>query len=137
MPLIRAYDPDAIVLELGMDGLAGDPLAHLHLTNNVYADITRTLVDVGKPLLATGGGGYHVENTVRGWTLCWSVLCGEDASRDLAVGMGGVMLENTEWLGGLRDRVLLSDAGIRGDVDREVDRVIDRVRAAVFPLHGL
>ncbi|MHC4868034.1 MAG: arginase family protein, partial [Planctomycetota bacterium] len=37
LPLITAYDPDVIVLELGADGLLGDPLAHLCLTNNTYA----------------------------------------------------------------------------------------------------
>ena len=38
LPLIKAYKPDVIVLELGMDALAGDPLVHLSLTNNTYAD---------------------------------------------------------------------------------------------------
>ena len=57
MPLIRAYDPDVIVLEIGMDALAGDPLAHLRLTNNTHADILDRVVDLGKPVLATGGGG--------------------------------------------------------------------------------
>ena len=138
LPLVQAFDPDVIVLELGMDTLAGDPLAHLHLTNNVPADIVKTMAALGKPLLATGGGGYHVENTVRGWALCWSVLCGEhEAQHDLMAGMGGVMLENTDWLGGLRDRVLLADGGRRDAVDAEVSRVLDRVRRAVFPAHGL
>jgi acetoin utilization protein AcuC len=138
LPLLRQYAPDAIILEIGMDGLAGDPLAHLHLTNNVYADIVQTVVDLGKPVLATGGGGYHIENTVRGWALCWSVLCGQQAQHDdLMIGMGGVMLGNTEWSGGLRDRVLLSDAGRRGTVDAAVDRVIAAVRQHVFPIHGL
>jgi len=135
-PLIRAYAPDVIITELGMDGLAGDPLAHLHLTNNVYADIVERLLSLGKPILATGGGGYNVENTVRGWTLLWSVLCGEQ-SHDWSMGMGGVMLENTDWFGGLRDRMLLSDAGRRDEVDREISATVARLKAAVFPLHGL
>ena len=29
IPLIKAFNPDVIVLQLGADGLAGDPLAHL------------------------------------------------------------------------------------------------------------
>ncbi len=138
MPLIHAFNPDVIVLELGMDALAGDPLAHLHLTNNIHALITEKILGLGRPVLATGGGGYHIENTVRGWALCWSVLCGEHSSMDdLAFGMGGVMLGNTDWLGGLRDRVLLADGGRRDTVDTEVDRVLDHIRTRVFPLHGL
>jgi len=137
-PLMKAFDPDVIIVELGMDTLAGDPLAHLQLTNNAPADILHEVVQLGKPVLATGGGGYNVENTVRGWTLCWSVLCGEfEEQDDLMIGMGGVMLENTDWLGGLRDRTLLSDGGLRLGIDDEVRRAVDYVKKHVFPRHGL
>ncbi len=135
-PILQAVDPDILVVELGMDGLAGDPLAHLHLTNNVYADILQRLVRTGKPLLAVGGGGYNVNQTVRAWALCWSVLCEEEAD-DWAIGMGGVMMENTDWIGGLRDRTLLSDAGQHHTVISEVRATINTIRETVFPLHGL
>lgn len=138
MPVIRAYDPDVLVVEMGMDALAGDPLAHLQLSNNAYADVLERLRRLGKPILATGGGGYHVENTVRGWSLAWSVLCGDQADHDaMSFGMGGVMMETTEWTGGLRDRTLLSDAGVRRTVDAEIDAMLRRVHATVFPLLGL
>jgi acetoin utilization protein AcuC len=136
LPLLKAFNPDVIVLELGMDTLAGDPLAHLHLTNNVYVDIVGDILKLDKPMLVTGGGGYHVENTVRAWSLLWSVLCG-DKLDDMSIGMGGVMLGNTDWAGGLRDRVLISDAGRRDAVDTEIKATIDRVRQNVFPYHGL
>ena len=138
LPVIKAFRPDVIILELGMDALAGDPLAHLHLTNNTHADIVETLVEMDIPILATGGGGYHVENTVRGWALCWSVLCGEHkGADDFMLGMGGVMLENTDWVGGLRDRSLLADGGIRESIDAEIARVTQAIQSTVFPHHGL
>jgi len=138
LPLIKAYDPDVIILELGMDTLSGDPLAHMHLTNNTPADIVDTVVGLGKPILATGGGGYHLEHTVRAWALCWGVLCGDHADHeDAMLGMGGVMMGNTDWFGGLRDRVLLSDAGRRDDVDTAVDATIAEVKRTIFPLHGI
>ena len=138
LPLIQAYDPDVIVMELGMDALAGDPLAHLHLSNNAYAEVVDRVRRLGTPILATGGGGYHVENTVRGWALCWSVLCGDQEDHDaMSFGMGGVMLETTEWSGGLRDRTLLSDAGRRGEVDAEIDATVRKIERTVFPLHGI
>ncbi|MDD4870246.1 MAG: acetoin utilization protein AcuC [Kiritimatiellae bacterium] len=136
LPLINSYNPDVFIIELGMDTLAGDPLAHLNLTNNVYAEIVSMVMKFKKPILATGGGGYNIENTVRGWALAWSVLCG-DQTDDMSIGMGGMMLANTEWAGGLRDRVLLSDAGRRCVVDAEVQTVIERIRSTVFPIHGI
>jgi acetoin utilization protein AcuC len=136
LPLINAFAPDVFIIELGMDALAGDPLAHLNLTNNAYVDIIKEILTLGKPILATGGGGYNPAAAARGWALAWSVFCGED-EHDLGIGLGGVMLETTEWPGGLRDRILISDAGVRDTVDSEIDRVVQYIHANVFPLHGL
>ncbi len=136
LPLIKAFAPEVFIMELGMDALAGDPLAHLHLTNNAYVDIIKEILKLGKPILATGGGGYNAAAAARGWALAWSVLCGED-EHDLGIGLGGVMLETSEWLGGLRDRILVTDAVIRRPVDAEIDRVIRFIRGNIFPLHGL
>jgi acetoin utilization protein AcuC len=109
VPLIEAFAPDVFVMQLGMDALAGDALAHLELTNNVHAEIVSRILSFDKPILATGGGGYHVENTVRGWALAWTIMCGQQNSADLSLGIGGTMLQSTEWAGGLRDRILALD----------------------------
>lgn len=137
-PLLESLQPDVLILELGMDGLAQDPLAHLNLTNNVYAELLEELVSLNVPILATGGGGYNVRDTVRSWSLCWSVLsgCWQD-EMSLMAGMGGVMLENTAWFGGLRDRTLLSHGGYREEVEKEVNRVVRFIKDTIFPLHDL
>ena len=44
LPLMEAYAPDVIVLELGMDTLAGDPLTHLRMTNNIVVEILEPLL---------------------------------------------------------------------------------------------
>jgi len=137
-PLIGAFDPDFIVLEAGMDCLAGDPLTHMSLTNNTYAEAVRLVRDMNKPLLVTGGGGYHIENSARGYALVWAVLCGEDVrSADMGLGLGGVMMETADWAGGLRDRQLATTAAQRAEVDPAVEETIDKVRNNVFGYHGL
>jgi len=138
VPVIRAYAPDVIVLQLGMDCLAGDPLTQLRLTNNAYADVVQRVLDFGRPVLAVGGGGYHVEKTVRGWALAWSVLIGEaDDTADLSVGTGGVLLESTDWKGGLRDRILVPDDQQHRTIIPAVDKSIELIAAEVFPVLGL
>ena len=140
LPLIREYGPDVIVLEAGADTLQGDPLAGLSLTNNVHVEVINNLLAFGKPILATGGGGYNVENTVRAWSLVWTALCGEQADHDLTAGMGGVMLETTEWAGGaagLRDRVLVPSDTQKSEVDPIVEGVIQQVKELVFSIHGI
>jgi acetoin utilization protein AcuC len=137
-PLIKAYDPDVIVLELGMDALAGDPLAHLCLTNNAYAEIISRLLHFNKPILATGGGGYDVEKTVRGWALAWKIFCCESCDRaDSSLSMGGVMLQSEEWSGGLRDRVLPIPRKRRIQVDIALKATIEAVIEKVFTIHGV
>lgn len=135
-PLAGAFDPDVVVLEVGMDCLSGDPLAHLALTNNAYADAAAEVLRWGKPVVATGGGGYHPRNTARGWALVWTVLAGRDV-RDDMTGLGGVMMETADWHGGLRDRVLAPDEATRLQVDRALDATLEAVKAKVFGIHGL
>ena len=138
LPLIEAYEPDVIVFELGADALAGDPLAHLQLTNNTYANIIYNLLDCNKPILMTGGGGYNVDNTVRAWALAWSVFCGADAeNQDSSIGLGGVMLGSTDWHGGLRDRSLSVDSQQRDIVVQNIETTIELIKTNVFPFHDL
>ncbi len=136
-PLVAAFNPDVFVFELGADALAGDPLGHLYLTNNVYVEIINHLLSFQKPILATGGGGYNIENTVRAWALAWTIFCGADVDADKNPTVGGVMLGSTEWQGGLRDRSLVVSPAQRETIMPAVERTIETVKAAVFPIHGL
>ncbi len=137
IPLMAAYKPEVIVFELGADALANDPLAHLYLTNNVYADIINHLLTLKKPILMTGGGGYNIPNTVRAWALGWTVLCGADTDHLSSSALGGVMLESTDWQGGLRDRALVVSDQQREAVMPAVEATIETIKRNVFPIHGL
>ena len=137
LPLITVYNPDVIVFELGADALAGDPLAHLCLTNNVYADVIEHLLSFDKPIVATGGGGYNVSNTVRAWALAWSILTGTGSGSDMDQAVGGVMLESTDWQGGLRDRAFVVSQSQREIVVPVVEATIEAVKANIFPIHKL
>jgi len=99
--------------------------------------VLQSVLEFDTPMLVTGGGGYHVDNTVRGWALAWAVLCGEDSEGDELAGLGGVMLETTDWAGGLRDRQVVPDEADRRFVDVAVDKTIEAIRKTVFPIHGL
>ena len=135
VPLITAYAPDVIVTELGMDTLAGDPLTHLHMTNNVVVDVIERLLAFRVPLMVIGGGGYHVENTVRGWALAWRTACGEGDEDIYSLGLGGVMLGSTEWAGGLRDRELVVTDERRHSVGPALLASIEAVKHHNFPYH--
>lgn len=139
LPLLHKFNPDVIMLEAGADTLAQDPLAGFSMTNNSMADVINLLLAFGKPILAVGGGGYNVDNTVRAWALVWSALCGDQAGDDFTAGMGGVMLENMDWHGGagLRDRILIPTQFQRETVKPAIDKIIEDVKRSIFPHHGL
>ena len=137
LPLIGAYRPDAIVLELGMDTLAGDPLTHLEMTNNIVVDVLQALMQLGCPLLVAGGGGYHVEHTVRAWALAWRTCLGETEDDTSSMALGGVMLGSSEWAGGLRDRQLSVAREQRAAVEAALQTSLERVTTNLFPYHKL
>ncbi|MFN2299609.1 MAG: acetoin utilization protein AcuC [Anaerolineales bacterium] len=138
LPLIDSYQPDVFAIELGADGLAQDPLAHLQLTNNVYAEVLHRVMRFDKPILMTGGGGYDVQNTVRAWALAWSVLSEqEDAGYSVNAGLGGVMLSSPDWQGGLRDRELVIPDQTKEAVIEALEYTLHKVKRLVFPIHGL
>ncbi|MCH8118675.1 MAG: acetoin utilization protein AcuC [Planctomycetes bacterium] len=137
LPLITAYNPDVIVFELGADALAGDPLAHLCLTNNVYAEVIEHLLSFDKPIVATGGGGYNINNTVRAWALAWGILTGTGSGSDMDHAVGGVMLESMDWQGRLRDRAFVVSQTQREMVVPVIEATIEAVKANIFPIHKL
>lgn len=136
-PLLQAYKPDAIVLEIGMDILSVDPLTHLSMTNNAIADVLPFLRDSEIPLLVVGGGGYNPEHTARGWALAWTVLGGKEPDHDMSIGMGGTFLGNSEWGAGLRDQHVYSRGEEKEKTLSEVTHTIDIIKKTVFPIHNI
>lgn len=75
-PLVRAYRPDIIVTEIGVDSLRDDPLTLLDWS---LAGLDRFLdwtIGMNLPWLALGGGGYRRWNVIRGWSLVWARMIG-------------------------------------------------------------
>ena len=136
-PLIDAYKPDFIVLEIGMDILAVDPLTHLNMTNNAVADTLPLIRDISIPILAVGGGGYNPQATARGWALAWQALCDVEPESDLTIGMGGVFLGNMEVGGVLRDMRSYAHGNEKYSIDEQLKRVVGTIREKVFPIHGI
>jgi acetoin utilization protein AcuC len=136
-PLLGAYKPDIILLEIGMDILSVDPLTHLSMTNNAIADTLPLLVKTDIPLLVVGGGGYHPEHTARGWALAWTILCGNEPDADMSIGMGGVFLGNAEWGAGLHDQHIYTRGEEKEGIRKAVEESVQKIKKTVFGIHKL
>uniref|UniRef100_A0A7S4D7C9 Histone deacetylase n=1 Tax=Heterosigma akashiwo TaxID=2829 RepID=A0A7S4D7C9_HETAK len=68
------YAPQAIVMECGADGLAGDRIGCWNLSISGHAECVRYMAAFGVPMLVLGGGGYTLRNVPRCWTNETAVL---------------------------------------------------------------
>ena len=132
-PLIRAFAPDVLVTQLGIDSYHSDPLTHLQLTTMGFVEIIREFAALGLPWLATGGGGYDLMAVARAWTLAYGVMLGVEWPDTLPRGFA---LEHG--IGHLRDSGSPEvPSNVRLDIRRHAGETVAAIREQVFPIHGV
>ena len=130
LPLIRAFRPQAIMLQCGADGLEEDPLARLSLSNNAHWAVVSAIRDLAPRLIVLGGGGYNPYTVARCWAGVWATLNGlhipsrlppaaEAVLRGLVYNRAAGRNPPPHWLTTLRD------APREGPVRDEIRRVAD------------
>jgi acetoin utilization protein AcuC len=82
-PIVKAYKPDVLVTQMGVDTLTADPLASLNLTIDGFAQVVQEINSWGLKWVALGGGGYNVMNVARAWTKAWAIIKGVELPEDL------------------------------------------------------
>lgn len=79
--LVRCFDPQSIVLQLGADTIAGDLLGRLCVSTLAHTQCVADALSLGLPMVLLGGGGYHVFHTARCWAIHTATALGVDAAR--------------------------------------------------------
>jgi acetoin utilization protein AcuC len=132
-PLIRAFQPDVVVTQLGVDTFYNDPLTNLHLSIFGFEKVVRRIKDLAPRWVALGGGGYDVSNVARAWTLAWAVMNGIELSEELP----GSYLEKAAGVGiyekKLRGGLKSSPHSERKDIRTEAERIVSYIKETVFP----
>ncbi len=136
-PLLGAFRPDALVLQLGIDSHRTDPLTHLALSVQGFTRIVGRLLDLCPRVVALGGGGYDLVNVARAWTAAWAAMNG--IALDPA--LPACSHEDLTRLG--LEALTLWDppADLPEDTRRWAKeyaaRQVHTIREKIFPLHGL
>ena len=133
IPLIRAFEPDVLVTQLGIDTHLRDPITHLRLTSRAFTGAVHAFAELGLPWLATGGGGYDLGAVARCWTLAYGVMASEEWAQ-------GIPTEYAAEHGmtGLRDEEPPPLEGeLAGQVERYVEASVETVKGLVFGMHGV
>ena len=140
-PLLRSFEPEVLVTQLGCDTHYTDPLAHLGLTTRAYAELAGRLHDLahtvaGGRWLATGGGGYQWAEVVpRAWCSYLAEMVGSKLPERLPE---AYLAEARERFGvtldpRTADEVVALRSEHRDRVESQISHSIETVRM----LHGL
>lgn len=132
-PLLRAFAPDVLVTQLGIDTYHSDPLTHLQITTRGYVEAVEELSRMEVPWLALGGGGYDLMAVARAWTLAYGVMLGlewpDRIPQDFAQQYG---------VSQLRDSATPDvPAKVRQDARYFAQESVAEVKHRIFPIHGL
>jgi len=135
-PLLDAFEPDVVVLQLGIDSHRTDPLTHLAWTVQGFTNIVTRLLELSPRVVALGGGGYDLPNVARAWTAAWAAInrvelaaeiprtCHKElaahGSRACACGTPPSSYPRT-----------------RGSGEDYVMQQVHLIREHIFPIHGL
>jgi acetoin utilization protein AcuC len=144
-PLLRAFQPDILVTQLGADSHYTDPLAHLALTVNGYGALAERLhglahtITAGK-WVATGGGGYQWAEVVpRAWCTYLAEMLGEELPAELPEDYRALAAERygVELQPRMADDAVMLKSEPRERAEREIAEALETVCGAVFPIHGV
>jgi acetoin utilization protein AcuC len=135
MDALSLFEPDVVVVQVGTDMLATDPLTHLRLTNNSYIEAVQILHSAFPRIVALGGGGYNLHDVARGWTLVWAELSGQEFGDSYGGALGGVFLGDSSLQGSdLRDMRSYTSGPEKENLREHAERLISYYRATHRPL---
>ncbi|XP_073414888.1 histone deacetylase 8 [Dendrobates tinctorius] len=77
------FNPEAVVLQLGADTIAGDPMCSFNMTPEGIGKCLKYVLQWQLPTLVLGGGGYNLPNTARCWTYLTAVILGRTLSSEI------------------------------------------------------
>ncbi|MEW5760138.1 MAG: hypothetical protein AB1779_05175, partial [Candidatus Thermoplasmatota archaeon] len=88
--LMKAYKPELIIMQCGVDAHFSDPLTGLRLKTNAYGDIAKKIHELVHEycdgnLVFLGGGGYEVTVVPRAWVLMLSKIAELDIDNNIPI----------------------------------------------------
>ena len=136
-PLLRAFAPDAIVLQLGIDSHRTDPLTHLAWTVQGFTQIVARLLEFSPRIVALGGGGYDLPNVARAWTAAWAAMNGVEVPAEIPRACHKDLARHGLKQMRLWDEPMDLPTDTRHWAEEFAMRQVQMIREHIFPLHGL
>ncbi len=136
-PLVEAYAPDLLFIQLGIDTHFRDPLTHLQITTQGFTAAVTRLLELGRVndgTVAVGGGGYDMGAVARAWTMGLASMAGFELPDSVP--------ESFDAVAGLdyfedRPGPVALDEDVAEEVERFAVRTVEAVKSTIFGRHGL
>ncbi len=132
-PLIGAFRPDILVLQLGVDAYHRDPLAHLQLSTVAYNGLVTRLLGLCPKVVCLGGGGYDLSAVARVWALEYGLMLGTEWPDPVPDGY-----QERYGVARLRDP---APPEVERDTQEQARRFaaagVQAIKETIFPIHGL
>jgi acetoin utilization protein AcuC len=133
LPLLKAFGPEAVVLQLGVDAHYLDPLAQVMLTAQGWLEAVKDVKTLGVPIVALGGGGYNQTTVPRMWALAYGELFGVELPEETPEAFS-----YHQKIPRLRDPEPPDlPAQAVHDAAARARQTVEEVQQTLFPLHGL
>jgi acetoin utilization protein AcuC len=136
-PVVHAFNPDVVVAQLGIDGHRTDPLTHLALSVDGFAQAVRRILGLAPRLVALGGGGYDLSNVARAWTAAWALMNGVTLPAELPPAF---VVDAAPYLRGRRtlwDEPVVLPLEATRPAREFAERQVAQLERLVFPLLGV
>ena len=136
-PLVRAFSPDLLFTQLGIDTHYKDPITHMRLTTQGFRSAVERLkvlaAECPRGWVAVGGGGYDLGVVARAWTMAFAVMAGFPLPERVPASFTAIP--------GLTTFADEPPPALPDDIERQVrayaDKAVTAVKELAFPKFGL
>lgn len=135
-PLVRAFKPDVLFTQLGIDTHFQDPLTHLSLTTQGFNRAVEKLGVLGREVgkwVAVGGGGYDLSAVARSWTMALATMAEFELANEIPKSFTSLNNVST-----------FADVPPPRNEDRYLDEIrsfnsktLEEVKSLIFPKFGV
>ena len=129
--LVRAFSPDVLFTQLGIDTHFQDPLTHLSLTAQGFNLAVKKLGFLGSEIgkwVAVGGGGYDLSAVARAWTMAFATMIKVELPKSVPPEFNNLNIEVFADI----PPPLTEDKYLQ-EIRKHNDQTLNQIRSFVFP----
>ena len=144
--LVRAFKPDVLFAQLGIDTHFQDPLTHLSLTTQGFNRAVQKLGQLGAEIgkwVAVGGGGYDLSAVARAWTMALATMANFDLPEDVPESFTSLAESSPDGASLVRPEKFAdtpppkTEQRYLAEIQQHNSQTLDEVRSLIFPKFGL